>query len=272
MPIMRVEDAELRGKEGIHVFGSNYSNNVGRVLLMLEEKGLGYEQHAVDLLKAENLKSRYLRLHPQGTIPALLHDSNAVSNSNEILRYLEETFPFPSLSPEGKSDREAMWRSVDKAAECHIDTIKAQFYAFGLGRPCSDEDLERYKERNPALHEFHLKRRGGMDEAQKAGIHRATGKLLADLEAQLEGKDFLMGSQYTVADVAWVTNAIFLQRMGYDISAYKNVCVWKETIEARPSVNNRSRIPKVPLWLLRMAFKLQKFRKIISRKQRNTKS
>ncbi len=256
MPITQVKDEELEGKEGIHVFGANYSNNVARVLLMLEEKGLSYEKHPVDLINAENLKSPYLRLHPQGTIPALLHDGNAVSNSNDILRYLEETFPSPSLSPEGRSDREEMWRSVDRAAECHLDTIKAQFYAFGAGRPCSDEALELYRKHNPPLHQFHLKYRGGMSEAQKAEIHRVTADLLAGLETRLEGQDFLMGSQYTVADVAWVTNVIFLQRMGYRISACKNVCIWKKSIESRPSVNKRSRIPTIPLWLLRALFKL----------------
>ena len=106
----------------------------------------------------------------------------------------------------------------------HQDT----FYAFGAGRICSQESLELYKKHNPALYQFHLKYRASMSEAQKARIHKATGKLLAQLEGQLEGKDFLMGSQYTVAEVAWVTNVIFLQRMGYDISGYINVCVWKK--------------------------------------------
>ncbi len=266
MPITQVTEAAFKDREGIHVFGASYSNNVGRVLLMLEEKGLDYEQHAVDLINAANLEPGYLHLHPQGTIPALLHAGKAVSNSNDILRYLEETFPSPALSPQGASDQEEMWRSVDQAAECHIDTIKAQFYAFGSGRPCSDETLELYKVHNPALYQFHSRFRDGMSEAQKAQIHSATGELLAGLEARLAGGDFLMGAKYTVADIAWVTNVIFLERMGYGISPYKRVCAWKEAIERRPSVNKRSRIPKIPLWLVRAAIKLGKFGKGGSKK------
>ena len=44
MPVAQAKDAELKDKEGIHVFGSNYSNNVARVLLILEEKGLSYKK------------------------------------------------------------------------------------------------------------------------------------------------------------------------------------------------------------------------------------
>ena len=62
-----------------------------------------------------------------------------------------------------------MWRSVDQAAECHIDTIKAQF-------------------------------------------HSATGELLADLYARLEGGDFLLGAKYTVSDIARSVTSVMLRR------------------------------------------------------------
>ncbi len=261
MPITEIQDADLRALTGIHIYGVKYSNNVSRVLLMLEEKGLSFKLHSVDLTNIENLQPFFLRMHPKGTVPVLLHEGKSVSNSNDILRYLEEVFPTPALSPADQAEQEEMWRQVDAAAECHINSIKAQFYAFGAGRPCSDEALERYKKFNPALYEFHKKYRGGMSQAQKTEIFERNAALLAKLESQLGRSPYLMGPQFTVADIAWVTNVIFLDHMGYDISPYTAVCLWKEIIESRPSYNRRSRIPNVPLWLVRAVIKFGKIKK-----------
>ncbi len=255
MPKLSLQDIDPSLKEGIHVFGSNYSNNVARVLLMLEEKGLPYTKHSVNLLKTENLLAPYLRIHPSGTVPAMVHECLAISNSNEILRYIEDRFPDPSLLPANLELIEEMWDLVDQAAECHLPAIKAQFYAYGLGRPCSKKDLEQYKIHNKELYDFHWQYLSGMTERQKAEIKEKNITLLTHLETRLEAHRFLVCSKYTVADVAWVTNVIFLQRMGFDVSSFKKVYAWVKRIEKRASVNARSKIPKIPRWLLRIIIK-----------------
>ena len=229
---------------------------------MLEEKGLPYTKHTVNLLKAENLLAPYLRIHPNGTIPAMVHECVAISNSNEILRYIEDRFPNPILLPAQDERIEDMWRLVDQAADCHVPAIKAQFYAYGLGRPCSERDLEQYEKHNKALYDFHSRYRGGMTERQKAEIQERNTILLAHLETRLEAHRFLVCSDYTVADVAWVTNAIFLQRMGFDVSPYKKVGAWVKQIERRASVNARSRIPRIPRWLLRIGISIARRRAV----------
>ena len=260
MPTAEIQDPELRALKGLHVYGATYSNNVGRVLLMLEEKRLTYDLHGLDLIGTKNLEAPYLRLHPEGTIPALVHDGKAISNSNDILRYIEETFPNPSFSPEDPAQQAEMWRLVDEAATCHIKCVKAQFYAFGMGRPCSDAALERYRTVNPELYEFHNAYRGGMTPAQKAEIHQRNATNLTMLEDRLTQGAYLLGDSYSVADIAWVTNVIFLERMGYKLAPYKAVCAWKIGIESRPSVNSRSRIPKIPVPVMWLICKLARFR------------
>jgi glutathione S-transferase len=49
-----------------------------RVRLCLEEKGLAYESHAVDLAKMEQRSPEYLKINPNGVIPTLVHDGRAL--------------------------------------------------------------------------------------------------------------------------------------------------------------------------------------------------
>src|SRR5690554_1156746 len=87
-----------------------------RVRLYLEEKGLTYESHEIDLAAQQQHSPEYLRINPNGVIPAIIHDGRALHESATICEYLEEVFPEPSLCPSDPYDRARMrnWvRHVD---------------------------------------------------------------------------------------------------------------------------------------------------------------
>lgn len=95
-----------------------------RVRIALNYKGIDYEPHYVDLLKdgGDNFKLEYLDINPQGLIPTLIHNGQAIHQSVAILEFLEETFPEPALLPEDPHDR-AYCRAIAQMIACEIHPL-----------------------------------------------------------------------------------------------------------------------------------------------------
>src|SRR5688572_26630429 len=70
-----------------------------RVRIALHLKNLAFEYRSVHLLKGEQKAAGFLQLNPQGEVPALLHNGQAIAQSLPILEYLDEVFPTPRLYP-----------------------------------------------------------------------------------------------------------------------------------------------------------------------------
>jgi GST-like protein len=71
-------------------FYFNGSPNPTKVALFLEEAGLPYEPVAVDTRKGEQFAPEFLKLNPNGKVPAIDDDGTVVFDSNAILLYLAE--------------------------------------------------------------------------------------------------------------------------------------------------------------------------------------
>ena len=96
-----------------------------RVRLCLEEKGLSYEGHVVDMAKMEHHSPEYLKINPLGVIPTLIHDGRPLHESGTICEYLDETYPDPPLRPETPYER-AMMRNWIR----HIDGLIGNLIIF----------------------------------------------------------------------------------------------------------------------------------------------
>ncbi|MEK9900846.1 MAG: maleylacetoacetate isomerase [Rhodospirillaceae bacterium] len=71
-----------------------------RVRIALNLKGQPYDVVSTDLLKGEQFAPEYLKINPQGVVPALvMDDGNTLTQSMAILEYLDETYPEPALMP-----------------------------------------------------------------------------------------------------------------------------------------------------------------------------
>jgi maleylacetoacetate isomerase len=91
-----------------------------RVRIALNFKGIAYESIALHLRSGEHRANEYLKVNPQGLIPALDDDGVVISQSLAIIEYLEEKFPQPALLPKAPADR-ARVRSMalSVAADMH---------------------------------------------------------------------------------------------------------------------------------------------------------
>ena len=93
MPTRTSTEPEIQALRGLHLFHAKLSNSSMRVRLLLEEKGLTWTSHVLDATRQDNLSDSYLRINPTSLIPSLVHDGVVVTESSDILYYLEEHFP-----------------------------------------------------------------------------------------------------------------------------------------------------------------------------------
>ena len=198
-----------------------------KVSIALEEIGLPYEAHRIDIGENENLTSGFQSLNPNGKIPAIIDPNGpdgaplGLFESGAILLYLADKTG--QLIPNDGAQRyqTIQWVFFQMA---HIGPMFGQvvyFYKFD-GRDIEDKrPLERYRSESK--------------------------RLLEVLEQRLESRKWIVG-EYTIADIAtlgWVRNLIgfYGARELVAFDELKNVPAWLERGLARPAVQRGLAIP-----------------------------
>jgi glutathione S-transferase len=216
-----------------------------RVRLCLEEKGLGYEGHHVDLEKMEHHSPKYLRINPLGVIPTLIHDGKPLHESGTICEYLDESFPDPPLRPETPYERALMHNWIR-----HIDGLIGNLIIFNwrhhlqkTAERWTDEELaERLKkipskERQEAW--LRVARKPYTEEERDAARAKLVTLLLDRMEEALKPSGWLVGKAYSITDIAAVP---FVKRIDEEIAPHEvtankhpRVTEWWAKIQARPA-------------------------------------
>ena len=93
-----------------------------RVRIALNLKGLAAENVFIHLQKNEQGGDDYLRVNPQGLVPALVDGNETITQSMAIVEYLDETYPSPPLMPGTPAER-ARVRSIAQLVACDIHPI-----------------------------------------------------------------------------------------------------------------------------------------------------
>lgn len=215
-----------------------------RVRLCLEEKGLAYEGHVIDLAKMEHHSPEYLKINPNGVIPALIHDGRPLYESGTICEYIDEVFPEPPLRPDNAYDR-AMMRNWIRHVDERIHNLIIFNWRHDLQKVAekwTDAELEAHlkkipsKERQEAWRR--VARRPYTDE-ERAGARAKLVELLDRMESTLGQTAWLAGERYTIADIAVVP---FVKRIKEEIAPdqmtsaiHPRVAQWWAAIQARPA-------------------------------------
>ena len=93
--------------DNVTLFHWEPNANSGKPMLALAEKGVAFESHYLDLLNFDQHKPDYLKINPQGTIPAMIHGDRVLTESTAIMEYADAAFDGPALMPKDPRDR---WR------------------------------------------------------------------------------------------------------------------------------------------------------------------
>jgi GST-like protein len=216
-----------RHPDRLQLYSLNTPNGV-KVSIMLEETGLPYEPHLVDIMKNESWTPEFLSLNPNGKIPAIVDPDGpggeplGLFESGAILLYLADKTG--TLIP---ADPARRW-----------ETIQWVFFQMAAIGPMFGQ-----------VGFFH--RFAGKAIDDKRPLQRYVGeskRLLGVLEGRLDGRDWIM-DEYSIADVAtlgWVRNLVTFyearELVGFDELA--NVPAWLERGLARPAVQRGLEIPK----------------------------
>ena len=199
-----------------------------KVSIALEELGLDYEPHRVDIGKNENAEPAFLSLNPNGKIPAIVDPNGpdgkpiGLFESGAILVYLADKAG--ELMPTDPARRyEALeWMFFQMAAIGPMFGQVGFFHKFA-GREIADKrPLERYCQESE--------------------------RLLGVLETRLANRRWMMGDEFTIVDIAilgWVRNLIGFYGAGDLVgwSAFEEVPRWLEMALARPAVQRGLTIP-----------------------------
>jgi glutathione S-transferase len=216
-----------------------------RVRLCLEEKGLEYEGHHVNLEKMEHHSPEYLAINPLGVIPTLIHDGKPLHESGTICEYLDESFPDPKLRPDTPYERAEMRNWIR-----HIDGLIGNLIIFNwrhhlqkTAQQWSDQELaERLKkipskERQEAW--LRVARKPYTEEERDAARGKLVTLLLDRMEEALKPSGWLVGKAYSITDIAAVpfVKRIYEEIAPHEVTANKHprVSEWWAKIQARPA-------------------------------------
>lgn len=241
MPRITPRNDAVRDLKGLHLYHAGWSNCSMRVRMTLEEKGLHWIGHHLNTRIGEHITPEYFGINPNGLVPALVHDGEVWIESCDIIRYLDDLYPEPRLTPtdEKKIARLTEWLSL--AATIHVAAVKTYIYATRPRdkRRKTPDELERYRslQTNTELLAFHARNSSedGISEADRARAEYLLHDAFAKLDTYLGQHRWLVGDDFTLADITWVPLHFTLARAGFSFSPHENVMTWARTIAERPS-------------------------------------
>lgn len=195
--------------------------NGHKASIMLEELAVPYTVHAINLLAGEQRRPEYLKINPNGRIPAIVDRGNgaekegfAVFESGAILLYLAEKYGrFLPADPKGRSEA-IQW---------------LMFQMGGIG-PMQGQA-------NVFFRYWHEKYQPAIDRYQ-----HETKRLYRVLEQRLQDRDYLCG-EYGIADIASFTWVNIHSWSGVPIDDLPRLKDWRERIRARPAVQRGLAVP-----------------------------
>ena len=188
--------------------------NGWKISIALEEMGLPYEVKVIDFATNEQKSDWYVKLNPNGRIPALLDDDFALFESGAILIYLaEKTGKFLPRDVQGRS-RVIQW---------------LMFQMSGVGPMMGQA--------NVFLRYFPEKIQAAIDRYQ-----REVTRLFGVMDKQLGVHEYIAGD-YSIADMAlwpWVSG---YEWSGVSVEEFANLKRWLGLVSARPAVQAGRDVP-----------------------------
>jgi GST-like protein len=226
-PIMRKWPA--RHPERLQLYSMPTPNGV-KVSIMLEETGLPYEPHRVAFDRNDQLSPEFLSLNPNNKIPAILDPAGpggaplALFESGAILLYLAEKTGKLLPAEPGQRYETIQWLMFQMGG------MGPMFGQLGFFHKFAGRDYE--------------------DKRPRDRYAAESARLLKVLDARLKDRAWIMGDQYTIADVAtfpWVNNLIGFYDAGalVGFEQFKEIQRALEAFRARPAVARGLQIPGV---------------------------
>jgi GST-like protein len=205
----------------IHLYTWKTSNG-RKASIMLEELGVPYEVHPIDINAGAQFDPEFLKISPNNRIPAIVDPNGpgghplAVFESGAILIYLAEKYESPLLPDDPRARITViewlMWQMGG------VGPMFGQTHHFNRSAP---EDVPYAKKRY-------------MDE---------TRRLYGVMDRRLAEAEYLGGHDYSIADIATFPWTVRFEWQGIDLADFPNVKRWFDAIAERPAVKKGLEVP-----------------------------
>jgi glutathione S-transferase len=198
------------------LYDAGRAPNPRRVRIFLAEKGLSVPLMPVDLGKLEHKAPAFVAVNPLQRTPALeLDDGTVLTESIAICRYFEELHPEPPLF------------GTDALSRAQVEMWQRRLEFGLLGAVAAV-----FRHLHPAMAQMEAPQVAAWGETNKPKAI----EFLRFLDGQLDGRTYICGDRFTVADITGLVGLDFMKPAKLSVpDELSNVRRWHETLAARPS-------------------------------------
>ncbi|WP_197021927.1 glutathione S-transferase family protein [Sulfitobacter sp. 20_GPM-1509m] len=214
-----------------------------RVRFFLEEKGLDYVAHEIDLSRQEQHQPAFLKVNPLGVVPALIHDGRALHESGTICEYLEAVCPEPQLCPSDPYDLAQMrnWVRYVDGLIGNLIRFNWRYTIQDRAAKLSESELQALLDKIPSAERREAWLRVARKPYTAEELDQARDNLVAMLdrmeEMMVDG--WLVRGGFSLADIAV---APFVKRISEEIAPDEllhekrpKVTDWWARLQSRPA-------------------------------------
>jgi glutathione S-transferase len=197
----------------MRIFGDLSSGNCLKVVYAADCLGLRHDFVPIDITKGEARNAAFLAMNDMGQVPVVeLDDGRFLAQSNAILRYLARGSALLPDDPylQAKCDELLFWEQYSHEPYVAV----CRFQMVYLGKLASERDPEKVKRGEAAL-DF--------------------------MEKRLQRKQFFVGKDITIADIALLAYTRLADEGGFDLNARPNISAWISACEQRLALPARMR-------------------------------
>jgi len=228
----------------LKLYNAPHSTCSQKVRICLHEKRLPFEDIRLDLGKAKDqLKPEYLKLNPNGVVPTLVDDGDVIIDSSVICEYLDEKYPSPRLAPDDVVARARMRAWMRYLEEVPTAAVRVPSFNMGFLPRFAGLNEQQFRAEQSDIRPVrkHFYRRMGTTGFKRADVEAALEQIdstCARMEKALKRGPWLMGSQYTIADIVVTPSIDRMADLGYAKiwdGKYPRVTDWYARMQARPA-------------------------------------
>ncbi len=215
-----------------------------KVRICLEEKGLSWKGHYIDLMAFENLKPSYLSINKKAVVPTLRHDGHLIPESSIINEFLDDRYPEPPLKPSDALERAQMryWVKVEEdELFTAIRPASLNLMMKKVFEKYSEADLDKLLANHPRPQLIPQLKKMFLDPPDQKAVEQSRNLLRATLSRMnkklADSGPWLAGSSYSLADIAAAPVIDRIQRLGMtDVwNGLPRIEAWLERVTSRPA-------------------------------------
>lgn len=238
--------AQMASK-GLQLYENLQAYYPARARLMMHEKNLPYESIQLDLFKGGALTPQFLKLNPAGTVPVLVTDGMVITQSLDIVKYLDTLGSRlgESIAPETVApwvDLIEKWNGNDYMAATGGESFRALFKMIAdYNTSICNARMKTFPDMAQVYKDKLASITAPKDEARIQATQEQLKVILEKAESQLAASKFIAGSEYTIADVLLT---VALYRVGASgqfskvTASSPNVVAYYTRMQERPSFND----------------------------------